>query len=158
MIGGHYGWAMGRALIAVGVALGLAFAVLAVVVFANRSEDRVAVDNILAEQLTRAIQVADQQGGSVDLRRVAGFDWDRVLVVAPGTGRDAVSRALGSEYKGDLPFGSAGQVFVFARGDALARFADYRGRGTFTGFRRPLDVVPRARALLRVRNLVVSPG
>ncbi len=69
-----------------------------------------------------------------------------------------MSEELGSEYKGDLPFGSLGQVFVFARGDALARIADYRGRGTFTGFERPLDVVAREDAVLRVRDLVVSPG
>jgi hypothetical protein len=78
--------------------------------------------------------------------------------MAPGTARSAVSEALGSEYKGDLPFGSRGQVFVFARGDAVARIADYRGRGTFTGFERPLDVLPRDRAALRVENLVVSPA
>ena len=65
--------------------------------------------------------------------------------MAPGTARSAVSDELGSEYKGDLPFGSLGQVFVFARGNELARIADYRGRGTFTGFERPLDVLPRDR-------------
>ena len=147
---------MARALIAIGALLAVAFAVLAVVVFATREEDRVAVDDILALELTRAI--GDAEGGEVDLRALADFRWDRVLVVAPGTSREAVSEALGSDYKGDLPFGSAGQVFVFADGDALARFADYRGRATFTGFERPLDVVPRVRALLRVRDGVVSPG
>jgi hypothetical protein len=127
------------------------------VVFLTRSEDRVAVDNLLAENLTRAIAVSEEQGSDVDLRRVADFPWDRVLVVAPGTPRDAISDALGSEYKGDLPFGSFGQVFVFARGDRVARIADYRGRGTFSGFERPLDELPRERAVLRVRDLVVSP-
>ncbi len=149
---------MTRALLAVGALLAVAFMIFGLVVFLTRAEDRVAVDNLLAERLTRAIQVAeDETGGEVDLARVAGFPWDRVLVVAPGTSRAAVSDALGSAYKGDLPFGSLGQVFVFARGNALARIADYRGRGTFTGFERPLDVLPRDRALLRVRDLVVSP-
>jgi hypothetical protein len=48
-------------------------------------------------------------------------------------------------------------VFVFARGSEIARIADYRGRGTFTGFQRPLDELPRDRAVLQVHNLVVSP-
>ncbi len=149
---------MTRALLAVGALLAVAFLILGLVVFLTRTEDRVAVDNVLAENLTRAIQVSeDETGGKVDLTRVADFRWDRLLVVAPGTPRNAVSDALGSAYKGDLPFGSLGQVFVFARGNALARIADYRGRGTFTGFERPLDVLPRDRALLRVRDLVVSP-
>jgi hypothetical protein len=150
---------MTRALFAVGGLLAVAFLIFGLVVFLTRSEDRVAVDNILAENLTRAIQVSEEEGsGEVDLRRVADFPWDRVLVVAPGTPRDAVSEELGTEYKGSLPFGSLGQVFVFARGTRLARIADYRGRGTFTGFERPLDVLPRDRAVLQVRNLVVSPA
>jgi len=150
---------MTRALIAVGALLAVAFLALGVAVYVTREEDRITADNLLAERLTRAIQVSEQDaGGVVDLRDVAAFPWDRVLVVAPGTPRDAVSEALGNEYKGDLPFGSLGQVFVFARGTGLARIADYRGRGTFTGFARPLDELPRERAVLRVRNLVVSPA
>ena len=154
MIGG-----MTRALLGVGALLAVAFVIFGAVVFLTRSEDRVAVDNLLAENLTRAIQLAEEEGdGTVDLPAIADFRWDRVLIVAPGTARSAVSAELGSEYKGDLPFGSLGQVFVFARGRKLARIADYRGRGTFTGFERPLDVLQRADAVLRVRNLVVSPG
>ena len=57
-----------------------------------------------------------------------------------------------------LPFGSTGEVFVFARGNAVARIADYRGRGTFSGFERPLDVLPRADAVLDVDELVISPA
>jgi hypothetical protein len=147
---------MGRALTAVGALLAVGLGVLALVVFATRDEDRVAVDNVLALELTRAI--GESEGGEVDLRRLARFRWDRVLVVAPGTPREAVSEALGSEYKGELPFGSRGQVLVFADGDALARFADYRGRATFTGFVRPLDTLARERAVLSVRNGVVSPA
>ena len=137
---------------AVGALLATAFAVLAVVVFANREEDRVAVDDVLALELTRAIGEREE----VDLRRLASFRWDRVLVVAPGTSRDVVSRALGTEFNGDLPFGSTGPLLVFADGDALARFADYRGRATFTGFARPVDALPRADAVLRVCDGVVT--
>jgi hypothetical protein len=152
MIGG-----MTRALVAVGALLAVAFLILGVVVYATRDEDRITADNQLAENLTRAIQLSEEGDGEVDLRTVAGFPWDRVLVLAPGAPRDDVSAALGSEYNGTLPFGSRGQVFVFVRGRAVARIADYRGRGTFTGFRRPLDELPRERAVLRVNNLVVSP-
>jgi hypothetical protein len=151
--------AMTRALAAVGALLAIAFLIFGVVVYATRDEDRVAADNQLAESLTRAIQLSEEESnGEVDLRRVADFPWDRVLVLAPGAPRAAVSAALGSEYKGTLPFGSLGQVFVFARGREIARIADYRGRGTFTGFQRPLDELPRDRAVLHVHNLVVSPA
>jgi hypothetical protein len=154
MIGG-----MTRALFAVGALLAVAFLILGVVVFSTRTEDRIAADNVLAENLTRSIQLAeDQSRGELDLTRVAPFAWDRVLVVAPGTAPSAVSEALGSEYKGDVPFGSRGHVFVFARGDEVARIADYRGRGTFTGFERPVEALPRERSTLRVENLVVSPA
>ena len=144
---------MGRALVAVGALLAIAFAVLAVAIFATREEDRVAVDDVLALELTRAIGERDE----VDLRALADFAWDRVLLVAPGTPRAAVSRALGTEFNGDLPFGSTGPLLVFADGDALARFADYRGRATFDGFELPVDVLPREDAVLRVRDGVVSP-
>jgi len=150
---------MTRALIAVGALLTTAFIILGLVVYLTRSEDRVSADNTLAENLTRAIQVSDTGGdGRVDLRRIAPFGWDRVLVVQPGTARDAVSAELGSEYRGMLPFGSTGEVFVFARGKTIARIADYRGRGTFSGFERPLDVLPRADAVLDVSELVISPA
>jgi hypothetical protein len=149
---------MTRALVAVGGLLAVAFLIFGVVVYATRDEDRITADNLLSESLTRAIGVSEREsGGEVDLRQVADFRWDRVLVLAPGAPRDAVSQALGSEYNGTLPFGSLGQVFVFARGSEVARIADYRGRGTFTGFERPLDELPRDRAVLQVRNLVVSP-
>jgi hypothetical protein len=150
--------AMTRALVAVGALLAIAFLILGVVVFTSRDEDRITADNQLSESLTRAIQLSEEEsGGELDLRQVADFPWDRVLVLAPGAPRDAVSEALGSQYEGTLPFGSLGQVFVFARGSEIARIADYRGRGTFTGFQRPLDELPRDRAVLQVHNLVVSP-
>src|SRR4029450_182474 len=97
-------------------------------------------------------------GWAVDRGRVAPFRWDRVLVVQPGTARDDISAELGSEYKGMLPFGSTGEVFVFPRGMTIPRIADYRGRGPFSGFERPLDVLPRADAVLDVDELVISPA
>ena len=150
---------MTRALVAVGVLLALAFAGFGLVVYLNREEDMFAVDNVLALELTRSIGVADQDGGGdVDLTRLAPGDWDRVLVATPGVSRDEVSEALGSPYDGDLTYGRTGQLFVFARGTALVRFADYRGRATFTGFERPLDTLARDRAVLTVRNGVVTPA
>jgi hypothetical protein len=145
---------MARALITVAALLAVAFGVLALVVLATREEDRVAVDDILALELTRSIGSSDE----VDLRRLARGEWDRVLVVAPGTPRATISEALGSEFTGDLPFGSTGRLFVFAAGDDLVRFADYRGRATFTGFDEPVDELARAVAVLRVRRGVVSPA
>jgi hypothetical protein len=145
---------MARALTAVGVLLAVAFGVLALVVFATREEDRVAVDDLLALELTRSIG----GGGEVDLRRLARGDWDRVLVVGPRTPRETVSEALGTEFNGDLPFGSTGHLFVFAAGDRLVRFADYRGRATFAGFDEPVDELERDEAVLRVRGGVVSPA
>ena len=142
---------MARALGAVGALLAVAFGVLLLVVFVTREEDRVAVDDILALELTRSIGSSD----TVDLRRLARGDWDRVLVVAPGTPPDTISEALGSEFNGDLPFGSSGELFVFAAGDSLVRFADYRGRATFEGFEEPVHELPRADALLRVEDGVV---
>jgi hypothetical protein len=149
---------MTRALIAVGVLLALAFAGFGLIIYVNREEDRVAVDNVLALELTRAIGVADQDGGDVDLTQLAGGDWDRVIVAVPGIARERVSEVLGRPYTGDLPFGRTGQLFVFARGNRLVRFADYRGRATFTGLERPLDVRSRDRAVLAVRDGVVSPA
>jgi hypothetical protein len=144
---------MARALGALGALLAVAFAVLLLVVFATREEDRVAVDDILALELTRSIGSSDE----VDLRRLARGEWDRVLVVAPGTPRETISEALGSEFNGDLPVGSTGELLVFAAGDALVRFADYRGRATFEGFEEPVDELLRADAVLSVRGGVVRP-
>jgi len=147
---------MARALTAVAALLAVAFGVLLLVVFATREEDRVAVDDLLSLELTRSIGVSD--GDFVDLRRLARGDWDRVLVVAPGTPRATISEALGSEFKGDLPFGSEGPLLVFAAGDSLVRFADYRGRATFAGFEEPVDELARADALLVVDDRIVRPS
>lgn len=148
---------MGRALVAVGLALVLCFAALGLVVYLTRVEDRIAVDNLLAEDLSRAIATSEGENrGRVDLREVADFGWDEVLVVAPRTTRDAISDQLGYEWKGDVNFGVS-ETLIFLRGGRVARFADYRGSGVFEGFDRPFDRIPRSQAVLRVRNLTISP-
>jgi hypothetical protein len=148
---------MGRALVAVGLALVLCLTTFGLVVYLTREEDRIAVDNLLAEDLSRAIATAeDERGGRVDLRQVARFAWDEVLLVAPNTSREAISAQLGYEWKGDVNFGVS-ETLIFLRADQVERFADYRGSGVFEGFRRPFDRVARAQAVFRVRNLIISP-
>ena len=139
---------MTRALIAVGGALALIIGGLALAVYVTRDEDNVA----LSENLTRAVAQRER----VDLRALAPFAWDEVLIVAPGTPRATVSRRLGYEWTGDVGFQS-GELLIFLDGGRVARFADYRGLGRFEGFETPIDALPRADAVLRVRDLVVMP-
>jgi hypothetical protein len=149
---------MGRALTAVGIALVLCIGGLGLVVYLSREEDRIAVDNLLAEDLSRAIATAEaERGGRVDLRRVANdFDWSEVLIVARGTPRRAITLELGYEWKGDVPFGVSETIIFLRASGAIARFADYRGEGQFEGFSQPIDRLDRREAVLRVRNLVIT--
>jgi hypothetical protein len=141
----------------VGAALALFIAGLGAAVYVTRDEDNIAVDSLLAEDLSRAVALAEvKSDGRVDLARLAPFAWDEVLVVARGTPAEAISRRLGYAWTGDVP-SQAGELLIFLRGGRVARFADYRGLGRFTGFATPIDALPRARAVLRVRDLVVSP-
>jgi hypothetical protein len=148
---------MGRALIAVGAALVLLIGGLSLAVVLGSDEDDIAVDNVLAERLTRAIALAERESdGLVDLGRLVPGDWDTVLVVARGAPREAISARLGYEWTGDdFP---TGEQFIFLQGDRVVRFADYRGDGVFKGFARPVDVVPGDLAVLRVQDLVISLG
>jgi hypothetical protein len=141
-----------RALIAVGAALVLMIGGLGLAVFVSRDEDDIGADSLLSENLTRAIGTSDR----VDLVRLAPFEWDEVLVVARGTPRETISRRLGYEWtgSGDLDLG---EQFIFLDGGRVARFADYRGLARFEGFETPIDALPRRDAVLRVRDLVVSP-
>jgi hypothetical protein len=141
-----------RALIAVGGALALIIGGLGLAVYVTRDEDNVAVDTPLSENLTRAVA----QREWVDLRALAPFAWDEVLIVAPGTPRATVSCRLGYEWTGDVGFQS-GELLIFLDDGRVARFADYRGLGRFEGFETPIDALPRADAVLRVRDLVVMP-
>ena len=126
---------------------------LSLAVVLGSDEDDIAVDNPLSENLTRAIALTR---GEVDLRRYAAGEWDEVLIVARGAPREAISRRLGYEWTGD-DFPTSEQ-FIFLERGRVVRFADYRGSGVFEGFREPVDRLPRDRAVLRVRDLVISPA
>src|SRR5688500_1805008 len=93
---------MARALTAVGIALGLLVAGLVLAVQLGRDENRVAVDNLLAEDFSRAVALAEQDsGGTVDLRELAPYAWDRLLLVARGTPPEAIEERLGGEWSVD---------------------------------------------------------
>jgi len=133
---------MGRVLALVGGALVLCIAVLVLAVFLSRDEDNLQADNLLAERFTRAVQLANQDtDGTVDLHDLTSFDWDRALLVASGTSRETISKRLGKEWTG-IDTVDGGDLLIFLRGDEVVRFADYRGRGEFTGFQRPIAELP----------------
>jgi hypothetical protein len=147
-----------KALTAVGIALALLIGGLGLAVYLTRDEDNIQVDNMLAENLTKAIALAQSDtGGRVRVPQLTGFGWDRILLVARDTPRAAISRRLGHEWTGIVGF-RTGELFLFMRGSKVVRFADYRGEGRFAGFPRPFAVIPRSRAVLRVHELVVRPG
>src|SRR3954447_13302327 len=138
---------MGRVLGLVAGALALCIAALLLVVYVSRDEDNIQADNLLAERFSKAVALAQENtDGKVDLREVAPFAWDRVLLVASGTSREAISRRLGQEWTG-IDTVDGGDLLIFLRGGKVARFADYRGRGHFEGFSRPFADLP---ARLRV--------
>jgi hypothetical protein len=148
---------MTRALVAVGVALVALIGGLGLAVYLTRDEDNIAVDNVLAEKLTKAIALAQSNRQDVNLARQTTFGWDHVLLVARDVPRAAISRRLGYPWTGEVGFRTQEQ-FLFLRRGRVVRFADYRGEGTFTGFTTPFDLMPRARAVLRVRDLVIRPA
>lgn len=140
---------MTRALIAVGVLLGLGFTALGIVVYASRDEDAMAVDNLLAEQLTRAVATRE----AFDLAELAPFGWDRVLIAKPDVTPAQISQALGTPFRGELNIRN-GDLLVFAEGKRITRFADYRGAGRFE-LGAPVASVRRDRARFVVDRLVV---
>jgi hypothetical protein len=147
---------MARALIAVGAALALLVGGLGLAVYLTRDEDNIQVDSLLSERFTRDVALSAGRGGEVDLRDVAPFAWDTVLIVEPDTPRAVISRRLGYEWTGTLGF-ETGDLLILLRRGKVARFFDYRGEGVFEGVRRPIDALPRDRAVFRVRNLVITP-
>jgi hypothetical protein len=147
---------MARALAAVGALLALAFLVLGLVVYLTRDEDRIAVDNLLAEDITRAIGTAEARGEDVDLGRLADFEWDELLLAERDVKRAQISRELGHPWNGELEF-RTGDLLIFLRDDKVARFADYRGEGRFEDVERPFARMDRAAAVFRVRGLVIRP-
>jgi hypothetical protein len=148
---------MTRALTAIGIALVLLIGGLGLAVYLTRDEDYIQVDNLLAEGLTRDIALSEGRGEDVDLSREARFDWDHVLLVARDVGPDEITARLGYEWNGRIGF-RMGELFLFLRHGKVVRFADYRGRGRFEGFERPFALIPRDRAVLRVRDLVIRPA
>lgn len=148
---------MGKALTAVGIALLLLVGGLALAVYLTRDENNIQVDNILSENLTKAIALSQGQGEDVNLATQARFEWDHVLLVAPTATTRQISQRLGRPWTGVIGF-RTGELFLFLRGGSVVRFADYRGEGRFEGFPRPIAELPRGRAVLRVRNLVVRPA
>ena len=129
---------MGRVLGLVAGGLVVCIALLMLAVFLTRDEDNLQADNLLAERFT--LEVAPRRG-SCDLRRIAPFEWDSVLLVAPGTPREAISRRLGREWTG-IDTVDGGDLLIFRLGDEVVRFADYRGIGRFEGFERPFAELP----------------
>src|SRR3954451_11638369 len=95
---------MARALTAVGALLAIALLGLGLAVYLGRDEDTIAVDNLLSEDISRAIGTAEDRGRDVDLGRIADFDWDEVLLADRNASRAQISKELGYEWKGDLRF------------------------------------------------------
>jgi hypothetical protein len=147
---------MARALAAVGAALVFLLLVLGAVVYLNRDEDAIAVDNLLAESITREIGTAEQRGADVHLADVTDFEWDLVLLAARTATREDISRELGRDWTGDLAF-RTGDLLIFVRDGHVARFADYRGEGRFEGVERPVESFDRDAAVFSVRSLVIRP-
>src|SRR3954451_22297864 len=139
---------MGRVFALVGGGLALCIGLLLLAVFVTRDEDNIQADNLLAERFTKAVALAPQDEGIVDLREVAPFEWDRVLLVQAGTPRAEISKRLGREWTG-IDTVDGGDLLIFLKDDKVVRFADYRGNLLFTGFQRPFDVLP---AQLRVEG------
>ena len=134
----------------------LALLVLGLVVYVNRDENGIAVDNLLAEDITRAIGTAENRGADVDLGRIAKFDWDELVIADRDATRAQLTRELGFPWEGDLEF-RTGDLLIFLRKGKLARFADYRGEGHFEGIERPFARLKRKDAVFRVRSLVIRP-
>src|SRR3954464_15060840 len=134
------GWVLGI----VAAALALCIALLLLAVYVTRDEDNIQADNLLAERFTREIALAPvNNNGIVDLREVAPFEWDRVLLVQAGTPRAEISKRLGREWTG-IDTVDGGDLLIFLRDDEVVRFADYRGNLRFAGFARPFDDLPPA--------------
>ena len=148
---------MARALTVVGTALALLVLGLGLAVYLTRDEDNIQVDNLLAERFTREVALAEANGRDVDLRELAPFDWDRVLIAARDAPREAISRRLGYEWTGTLGF-QTGELLILldARG-RVVRFFDYRGEGRFAGIDTPFAELARDGAVFRVRGLVITP-
>jgi hypothetical protein len=147
---------MAKALFAVGGLLALLIAGLATVAWLGNGDESMAVDDILSESITRAVATADRDGADLALADVTDFPWDRVVLVAPGTPREEISRRLGTEFDGLLGY-DAGDLLVFVRDGEVDRFAHYRGRARFEGLSRPFAEFTPQTAVFVVENQVLRP-
>ena len=145
---------MGRVLALVAGALVLCIAGLLLAVYFTRDEDNLQADNLLAENFTKAVTLAPQNDGKVELPALARFEWDRVLLVQPGTSRAAISKRLGHEWTG-IDTVDGGDLLLFVKEGKVVRFADYRGSNTFEGFERPFSEIPIERAVFTVRDRMI---
>jgi hypothetical protein len=148
---------MARALIAVGAALAVLVAGLALAIFLTRDEDNVQVDNLLSERFTREVASASANGTELDLAAVAPFPWAKVLIVQRGTPDAEISRKLGYEWTGVLGFETGEKVILLDRDGQVERFFDYRGEGRFTGIETPIAELARDEAVFLVRRLEITP-
>jgi hypothetical protein len=147
---------MAKALFAVGGLLALLMAGLVAVAWIGNADESMAVDDILSESVTRAVATANREGSNLVLADVTDFPWDRVVLVAPGTPREAISRRLGTEFDGLLGY-DAGDLLVFLRGGEVDRFAHYRGRARFEGLSRPFAEFTPQTAIFVVEDQVLRP-
>jgi hypothetical protein len=148
---------MGRVLGIVAGALVFFIAALGLAVYVTRDEDNLQADNLLAENFTKAVNQAPDNDNQVVLPEIAHFDWDRVLLVQPGTPRAAITKRLGHEWTG-IDTVDSGELLLFIRDGKVVRFADYRGSNSFAGFDRPFAELPREAATFAVRDRVIRPG
>jgi hypothetical protein len=125
-------------------------------VYLTRDEDNIQVDSVLSEEFTRDVTLSGGRG--VDLRALAPFEWARVLVVAPGTPRAAISRRLGYEWTGISGVeGNYETLILLDDRGKVTRFFEYWGLGRFEGLEEPIGELPRDRAVFRVSDLVITP-
>jgi hypothetical protein len=148
---------MARALTAVGIALALLVGGLVLAVVLGREEDRIAVDNLLAEDFSRAVALSEENREPVRVAALAPFAWDRLLLVARGTPPEAIAERLGREWNADAGVASGELLLLRDRAGAVVRFFDYRGDGRFEGVAVPFEELPRERAVFEVRDLVITP-
>jgi hypothetical protein len=147
---------MARALFAVGGLLALLIAGLVLVAWLGRADESLAVDNILSEQITKAVTTADQQDSNLALADVNQSPWDKVVVVSPRTPREEISRRLGTDWKGDVGY-DAGELFIFLRDGEVDRFAHYLGKSRFEGLSQPFDEFTPQTGVFVVNDGVVEP-
>jgi hypothetical protein len=148
---------MGRALVAVGALLALLVLGLAAVAVLGQEDPRLAVDNLLSEDLTRAVGTAEERRAEVVVADLTRFRWERMLLAERGAPREAIARELGTEWTGDVGF-RAGDLLIFVNDGEVVRFADYRGEGRFEGMERPFAWFEPETAVFTVDDLVIRPA